>query len=97
MIGVAELPLHQLRSKDLYHIWVPLQSPVPDAGAAANPYRAGAHKQRGTGLSQVSKPSFGKLRIRVRWSHGPEMVKPGDFPFKLIQVTHIVTCWKTAA
>lgn len=97
VIGRCELPLHQLRSKQEYHIWIPLDKPTPleedevvqtstqnesNVAIFNNPWKLGTG--RNTGLSQVSKHEYGKIRVKFSWTHG-QATLAGRFPTKTIR------------
>jgi hypothetical protein len=77
-VGVCTLPLHQLRQKLEYHIWIPLESPLPPGQSAVNnPFKMVT--TRGEGLAQVARQTYGRLRVRFAWTHGSSQMA-GRFP-----------------
>jgi hypothetical protein len=102
LLGLSSVPLHQLRQKQEYHIWVrpPARPPhralpnrshtrarwgpqIPlDPPSEAD--RLAQQAGRGGGLSQVAKPNFGRVRVKVRWL--PNDTPAGEFAFSLVQV-----------
>jgi hypothetical protein len=63
IMGECSLPLHQMRQKKDYHIWLPLEAPPANQSKTA---------------PVVSKPNFGKLRLRLSWAHSDDL-RIGDF------------------
>src|SRR4051812_23954863 len=56
LVGEVSLPLNQLRWKESYHIWLPLEVPAHIMTTAA---------------PTVLKPNYGRLRLKVQWLASP--------------------------
>jgi hypothetical protein len=69
-VGECVLPLNEIRTKDVYHIWLPLR-PMSTDGKSAGVVNASP--------GALSVPSFGKLRLKLTWNATPDLTI-GDLP-----------------
>jgi hypothetical protein len=65
-VGECVLPLNQLRWKQHFHIWLPLDAPSGVAGAAP-----GSVSAAGGVVPALLKPNYGRLRLKIQWIASP--------------------------
>lgn len=75
------LPLHQVRNKLSYHIWIPIDDPAGDVDVSSS-FDKG--KESPSNQQILARPNRGKLRVKLTWEQAQH--PQGKFPERVVSL-----------